>query len=172
MHTFNDDLSQVELRWLDRASDSLSYSGTPAAAVIHAARYPDHVTVDPSSALLAREGRWYAERRRKGDLTVVVGFPPGETPCIWGVYHNLPMPLQRLPKASTSGGGTKVPTTMRELRRRIVDAGLVIKTGGRHDRVETPAGQFVYSLSITPSDNRGIQNAVRGLARKGYDVSR
>ena len=170
MNTFNRDLSQVRLRWLDRALEHVQSAGIESQSALHAARYPDHTTVEPS--LPGDGSRWYAERRRKGDVTVIVGFPPGETPIIWGVYYNLPMPRVRRAAGNGAGGRTSYPTTSRELRRRIIEAGYVIKSGGKHDRIETPDGRLVTTLAGTPSDFRGMMNAVKELHRKGIDVSR
>lgn len=169
MNTFNRDLSQTRLRWLDRALESVQSSGSDARTALTAAQYPDHVTIEPP--LPGDETRWYAERRRKGDVTVIVGFPPGETPIIWGVYYNLPLP-HRNRRAVGTGTGRNYPTTIRELRRRVIEAGYLIRPGGKHDRVETPDGRLVYTLPTTPSDHRAMLNTVKELARKGIDVSR
>lgn len=170
MNPFNRDLSQVRLRWLDRALEHMQGAGIEAQSVIHAAKYPDHTTIEPT--IPGDSARWYAERRRKGDVTVIVGFPPGETPVIWGVYYNLPMLHQGKRPAGSTGGQRTYPTTSRELRRRIIEAGYVIRSGGKHDRVETPEGRLVTTLAGTPSDFRGMMNMVKELARKGIDVSR
>lgn len=169
MNTFNPDLSQVELRWLDRALESIQSYGRDARSAVHAAKYPDHVQIEPP--LPGDGSRWYAERRRKGDITVIVGFPPGETPIIWGVYYNLPLPHRNV-RAVGSGTGRNYPTTIRELRRRVIEAGYIIRAGGKHDRVETPDGRLVYTLPTTPGDHRSMINTVKELARKGIDVSR
>lgn len=169
MPQFAQDLTQASLRWLPRAEDHARENRIDPALVEGAAKHPTSVTVDPSVGLL--ETRWYAERRRRGDITVVVGFPPGESPVIWGVYYNLPMPHQHARSRPSGNGGTTMPTSMRELRRRLVDAGLIIRSGGRHDRVETPDGSFIAALPSTPSDYRTIPNVVRAIARKGIDVS-
>lgn len=165
------DLRGVALRWLPRAEQHAEENKIDPRVVEGAVRYPTSWGVDPSCALIEGD-RWYAERRRRGDVTVVVAFPPGEEPVIWGVYHNLPMRHSRArQRAPGSGGGTTMPTSMRELRRRLIDAGLVITSGGKHDRVSTPEGAFIAALPSTPSDVRTIPNLVRDIARKGIDVS-
>lgn len=169
------DLSKIpSFQWLPRARDFCDIQGIDPTHVEAAARQPTHVTVDPSVKLAKALGqeRWPAERRRRGDITVVVAYPPGDYPVIWGVFYQLPLPPLRDKRSQGAGGGTVIPTTMRELRRRIIAAGLVIKSGGRHDRVETPDGRFIYSLSISPSDHRYFKNVVSELARKGFDVTR
>ena len=171
MQPFNRDISQLQLRWLDRAHEHAESVGLDTASVLTAAKYPDHTAIDPSTGLI--ENRWYAERRRKGDVTVVVAFPPGETPIIWGVYYNLPLPALRQRRPAGAGAAPSYPTTLRELRRRIIEAGYVIRAGGKHDRVETPDGRLVYTLASTPGTNpRTMLNTVKELARKGIDVSR
>jgi hypothetical protein len=169
--TFNRDISQLDLVWLPRAAQHAESLGLSPRSAERAAKYPDHVAVDPSSKIL--DDRWYAERRRKGDITVVVAFPPGAPPMIWGVYYNLPLePPKRLRKSAGQSGGGKYATTNREFRRRIMESGLVIKSGGKHDRVETPEGRLISVLPVTPSDHRWIVNATRELARQGFDLTR
>lgn len=171
MHLFNRDISQLDLVWLPRATQHADSVGLSRYTAERAARYPDHTVVDPSSKIL--DDRWYAERRRKGDVTVIVAFPPGAEPIIWGVYYNLPLePPKRLRKSAGQSGGGKFATTNREFRRRIMEAGLVIKTGGRHDRVETTDGRLITTLPSSPSDHRWILNATRDFARKGFDLTR
>lgn len=169
---FNRDLRPLAndaFQWLPRAEAHLEADGIDRDTVLGAVKYPDHVVIDPSSKII--EGRYYAERRRRGDLTVVIAFPPGQAPIIWGVYRNLPMPERRL-RGPGGTGATRFPTTMRELRKRIVEEGLVIRRGGRHDRVETKDGTFVLTLPSTPSDHRTIPNVIRDAARRGYDLTR
>ncbi len=94
---------------------------------------------------------------------------------VWGVYYNLPLqPPTRLRKAAGQGPRPgKVPTTSREFRRRILEAGLVIEMGGSgHYKVMTPEGQYLYAFPASPSDHRWLMNATRDMARKGYDLTR
>lgn len=171
MHAFNRDISQSDLVWLPRAAEHAESYGLSRYTAERAARYPDHTVVDPSSVII--DDRWYAERRRKGDVTVVVAFPPGLEPVIWGVYYNLPLPPPRRDRvAAGQSGGGKYATTNREFRKRILESGLVIKAGGKHDRVETPEGRLITTLPTSPSDHRWILNATRDFARKGYDLTR
>jgi hypothetical protein len=171
MPDFNRDISQLDLVWLPRAKQHAESVGLSERSVINAARYPTHVTVDPSSRVIA--DRWYAERRRKGDITVIVAFPSGLPPVVWGVYYNLPLnPPTRMRKAAGQSGGGKFATSNREFRKRILEAGLVIRAGGRHDRVETPEGRLITTLPTSPSDHRWIMNATTDIARKGFDLTR
>lgn len=160
------DLSTGVIEWHQPARDTAEQFGLDEETVLAAVRSPAHVEVDPSTAY--RD--YYVERRRRGDVTAIVAFPDDtRPPIIWGVYLNLPINQGKLRKAG-SGSGNTAPTTMRELRRRIVMAGLKIVPGGHHDRVETADGRLVASLPRTPSDHRSIPNALTTLGRKGYDL--
>lgn len=163
-------LTKVDLHWLPRAEYHCQSLGISKFTAETAARYPDHISLDPSMRLI--EGRAFTERRRKGDVTVVIGYPNNH-PEIWGVYYNLPLEPRRRERSPGGATGSKAPTSMREVRKRVLEAGLVIKTGGRnHDRIETPEGRFVAPLPVSPSDHRWMKNLVSQLARKGYDISR
>lgn len=131
---------------------------------------PTLTALDPSSTV--RD--WRTERRTSGDITVVVTYPPGRAPLIWGVYLNLPLdPVRGSAAAGGSSGtgpGSQIPRTLQALRKRIVAGGLRIIAGGHHDRVETPDGQFVASLPRTPSDQRTVPNVWATIRRKGYNI--
>lgn len=163
-------LPETPLDWQPAALDVAYQFGLNEDAIEAIVRKPETVTVDPSNATRA----WTVLRYRRGDVSVVVGFPEDMPPRIWGVYLTLPMEgtgeKRGTQGANGGGGGSEVPKTMRGLRRRIVESGLVIRPGGSHDRVETEDGQFVAALPITPSDHRTIPNLWTTLRRKGYDV--
>lgn len=159
------DLRTVPLTWLPRAEGFVELNHMDRNLVLAAAKFPQQVVPDP----LNNPERWYAERRRRGDITAIVAYPPGQRPVIWGAYQHLPDDLPRHSNGGT-GGGSTTPTTMRALRRRIVEQGLVIRPGGHHDRVETPDGHLVSALPRTPSDHRTIPNVCAQLRRKGYPV--
>lgn len=157
------------LDWQPAARDVAEQFGLDEASVEAVVRQPDRITVDPSS--VTRE--WDVLRYTRGDVSVVVGFPHDMPPRIWGVYLRLPMEgtgVKMGTQGAGSNSGSDVPTTMRALRRRIVGAGLKIRAGGSHDRVETEDGQFVAALPITPSDHRSIPNVWASIRRKGYEV--
>ncbi len=125
--------------------------------------------MDPSTA--TRD--WTVLRYTRGDVSVVVGFPEDMPPRIWGVYLRLPLDGTGQKMGTQGAGstsGSEVPKTMRALRRRIVEAGLKIRSGGAHDRVETEDGKFIAALPITPSDHRTIPNIWTTIRRKGYNV--
>lgn len=65
---------------------------------------------------------------------------------------------------------TSIPTTMRDLHKRIKAAGLYIRAGGRHHHVLNEEGKYVVSLPISPSDRRSIANVTKTLTRRGYDI--
>lgn len=161
------DLSRARIDIHPPALESARTYGLDEEKIRAVARQPQLVNIDPSSA--TRE--WFTERRRSGDIVVVVTYPEGRPPLVWGVYvvtgqepHN---------KRSPGGaGGTSLPTSMRDLRRRIVAAGLVIvaRDNAGHDRVQDQDGKFVASLPHSPSDNRTIPNVARTIMRKGYEI--
>lgn len=160
------DLSTTGLTWLPAAREAAQRYGIDELTVLGAVRFPGSVTLDPSSA----HREWTVERRRRGDVIVVVAFPDDRDPIIWGVYMELPMESSGH-KAAGGSTGTALPKTLRELRHRIVAAGLVIEAGRTHDRVVTREGRFLVSLAGTPSDKYTIPNTARQLMRLGFDVS-
>lgn len=161
------DLRHAHLRWHPPALGAARDLGLTQEEVEVIARSPQHITIDPSSSY--RE--WYTERRRTGDVTVVVTFPPDRAPRIWGVYIHLPLPSGQ--KHRTAGGGNVLsrPKTMRELRKRIAaHPGLKITPGGHHDRVIDLEGKTVTTLPSTPSDHHSVANTAAAIARKGYEL--
>lgn len=92
----------------------------------------------------------------RGDLIVTVGLAL-EPPMVLSVRHRLRDDIRTARKPG--GVGTTMPTTMRELRRRAVAAGLKIDPGTAHDKVVDPStGRVVTTLASTPSDHRSIAN--------------
>lgn len=160
------DLSTCALRWLPRAIEAAEQLGISTADAEAIARNPRVVTPDPGNPY--RE--WQAERRRAGDVTVVVALPPDRDPVIWGVYLHLPLDPVRQHGA---GGGNvrQIPKTMRELRKRIAEnPRLKIKPGGHHDKVVDLDNRVLTTLPSTPSDYRAVANAAASIARKGYEL--
>lgn len=160
------DLSTTRLTWLPAAREAAQRYGIDELTVLGAVRFPGTVTLDPSSA----HREWTVERRRRGDVIVVVALPDDRPPIIWGVYMELPMDAAGR-KSAGGGSGSSLPKTLRELRHRIVAAGLVIEAGRTHDRVVTRDGRFLVSLACTPSDRHTVPNTARQLMRLGFDVS-
>lgn len=154
-----------DLRWHTPALETATLFGLAKEDVEAIVRNPHNVTVDPSSAV--RE--WRTERRTTGDVTVVLTYPEYQPPLIWGVYLALDGPTQQT-RSAGGGGGSNVPRTLANLRKRIVAAGLVIKVGGRHDLVTTKDDVYVASIPRTPSDHRSVPNAWAQIRKKGYDV--
>lgn len=157
----------VDLVWYEKAVDAADLMGLDIAEVETIVRNPQHVELDPTSAV--RE--WHTERRRSGDVRVVVTYPPERKPMIWGVYVTSP-DLQgsadRQRKGSVSGatGQSNVPTTLREMKRRLITAGLKIESGRTGDRVLDSNGNFVFLLHKTPSEFRSLANMWAQVRRK------
>jgi hypothetical protein len=135
-----------------------------------AARNPQSVTLDPTTVSTDT----LTERRRRGDLTVVVRYNEALPPIVLGVYMHLPLdgPPERSGPGGVKGSHKRnTPTTMRALRRAILAAGCRLEPGGSsHEKVISPEGRVISSLSNTPSDHRTIPNAVAELRRKGVDI--
>ena len=153
--------------WHRGAEDYAHMFGLAREDVEQIAANPATSTLDPSNAV--RE--WRTERRTRGDVTVIVTYPPNQRPMIWGIYLCLPgNDASGQHRSAGNGSGSMVPKTLHALRKRIIGAGLKIVAGGSHDRVETKDGVYVTSLPRTPSDHRSVPNAWTALRRKGYDV--
>lgn len=152
--------------WHPPAVDYADQFGLDPRDVAAIIAHPASTAPDPSA--VTRD--WPTQRYTRGDITVVVAYPPDRRPLIWGIYLALPLEPRRSPNGAGTGAGSRIPSTLRGLRQRVVQAGLVIRPGGRHDRVETPDGRLVVTLPLTPSDRRSIPNVWTQLRRKGYDV--
>lgn len=154
------------LAWHQPALESANLFGLDERDVEAIVRHPSLVVMDPSNAV--RD--WRTERRTRGDITVVVTYPDGSDPIIWGVYLSLGPTTKTRTSAAGGGGGGYAPKTLAALRKRIIAAGLRIVAGGRHDLVTTKEGVYVASLPRTPSDHRSVPNAWIQIRKKGYDV--
>lgn len=159
------DLTNTQIDIAPQAMEVAEYFGLTEEHILQICRRPQRIETDPSSA----DREWYTERRRIGDVEVVITYPDRGFPRVWAVY--VQTGSERRPTRTPGGaGGSSMPNTMRELKKRIVAAGLVIKSGGKHDRVEDKDGNFIVALPITPSDNHSIPNATMAIRRKGYDI--
>lgn len=97
-------------------------------------------------------------RYRAGDVTVVVGHREKEHPVIMSVKVNTGFKGFAGSRSGSSGSGSTLPKTMRELHKRILADGFKIVHGGSHLRVEDDEGTLIASLSSTPSEYRTIAN--------------
>lgn len=61
-------------------------------------------------------------------------------------------------------------TSVADLRAALTEAGLVVRPGGSHQRVETADGVRVGTLSCTPSDCRNLRNTRSDLARRVGEI--
>lgn len=61
-------------------------------------------------------------------------------------------------------------TSVAELRTALTKAGLVVKPGGTHQRVETDTGTYIGTLPYTPSDHRNLLNTRSDLARRVGEI--
>lgn len=149
--------------WHPPAVEFVDAYGIPRDVVESAAVNPSSTTLDPHGA----EVGYRVERRRRGDVIVVVGFANPDRPAILYVALNLE-DLHRVQGTHRSPGGASgsdIPTSMLQLRRRILSQGFAITRGGSHDRVTTRDGEFLVSLPLTPSDHRSIPNVWRTFTR-------
>ena len=158
-------LERVNLDWHEPALESAELFGLTKEDVEAIVRNPISVMADPSAAV--RE--WKTERRTSADITVVVTYPEGQNPLIWGVYLNLDMPVGKQ-HAKGGGGQSVAPRTLSNLRQRIVSAGLRIRPGSKHDLVVDDFDNVVAVLPRTPSDHRTVPNVWVSIRKKGYAV--
>lgn len=101
--------------------------------------------------------------------TVESGAADGDSPVLG------PPETSHGGRRSHGGGGTRLPTTQRELfavlRRRYPDVEITQANGG-HYSVRVPGNPTTVVLAATASDWRWIQNAVRDLRKHGIDGAR
>lgn len=57
-------------------------------------------------------------------------------------------------------------TSVKALRDALTEAGLHVRPGGAHLRVETPDGVLIGGIPNTPSDARALRNCRSWLARR------
>lgn len=105
-------------------------------------------------------------RYRSGDVVVVVGHRDKDEPVIMSVWVDTKTG-HRSGSQKGGGAGSTMPTTMRELKKRIMAAGYRLEYGGSHMKVyDKETGAYLLSLPITPSDHRSIPNAWSLFLRK------
>ena len=61
-------------------------------------------------------------------------------------------------------------TSVKALVDALRDAGLTVRNGGSHLRVETADGRLLGGLPATPSHSRSLRNARSHLARRAGEV--
>lgn len=111
---------------------------------------------------------WPTEKRQRGDVQVVITWPPGERPIIWAVYVLSKLDPGRSHATGSVGGATGAsqnPTSVREIKRRLVARGFTIEPGGKGDRVMWQ-GDFFWLLHTTPGEYRSVPNVWSAIKRK------
>lgn len=166
---------QQTFGWHPGSREAAEEYGLKPEDVEKIVRSPQTIEWDPTRPA----GSWPAERRSSGDVRVVVAFPPGARPVIWGVYvmSRLHGKVGSATVGSTAGssGLSKVPTSMRELKRRLIAKGFTIEADRRagHDKVLLD-DKFFYTLATTPGEYRTLANTWANLRkkaqRKGIDL--
>ena len=107
-------------------------------------------------------------RYRSGDVVVVTGLRDPDNPVIMSVWVETNNKKSGSKKNSGTSGSS-MPTTLKQLQRRILDDGFKIRMGGSHLRVEDAEGNLLTTLPATPSDYRSIPNAWKSYCRKKAD---
>lgn len=166
MSQFRTVSADQRLEWSEGVLQAMEEHNLSMADVASIVRNPTSIEMDPSNP--ARD--WHTERRRRGDVIVVVTFPPGSRPRVWGVYvmSRMHAGTARHRKSAGSGAGTTAPTSVREIKRRLATAGFQVQpgTGGGPERILDPDGKFFWSLHTTPSEFRSLANVWSLLRRK------
>lgn len=172
--------AEQRLAWHEPAEDSAGYWGLTKDDVEAIVRSPETVIHDPVSGAIGRE--WHTERRRRGDVTVVVAFPDDRAPIIWSVWianSILQTPEAALDPHNRGGRGRlhrvepsrPAATSSREFKRRLMelDRGLQIVSVKNGDKIYSREGEYLGTLwaKSTKSDLLKLQTI---LTRSGYDV--
>jgi hypothetical protein len=150
------------LRYLDRAQDFLDYYSFPKDLVEDVLRHPHRAEKDPTSM-----GSGYLiVRLIRGDITVVMGLRDPENPTVIYVYLNHPGDNVVNRKAG-QGPGSKLPSSLRELRTWALAAGCKFEMGGTGHTKVFYKDQLIGTLPNTPSGGkRSIENAYSALRKQ------
>lgn len=62
-------------------------------------------------------------------------------------------------------------TSVGALRKALTKAGLTVRNGGAHLRVETADGTLLGGLPLTPSNPRSLRNNRAWLARRAAEIA-
>lgn len=140
----------------------------PQELVEHVCKYPQEVTLDPTSA----DKGYHVLRMRRGDITVVVGLRDPENPLALYVYLNTPEDhtYGGGTRKSTPGAGTKkekAPQSLRQMLGWCAANGCTTEwsSGSGHTKVYFE-GAFMGTLPTTPSDHRSFKNAYSQISKK------
>lgn len=146
------------MRWLEKAIDFAEFARLDYDLVEAAAMHPDVVQPDPYSRVVGYPVR----RHRRGDLEAVIGYRDPDDPTIIFVRLIMPGdPRRGSIRGAGSQSGSSLPSTLRDLRGRIVRAGYRLDPGTKHDKVRADDGTVLLTIPGTPSDHRSIPNAYR-----------
>lgn len=104
-------------------------------------------------------------RYRAGDVIVVVGHRDPEHPVIMSVMVDTGYEGNSGSKKATGLSGSTLPTSMKQLTKRILNDGFNVVHGGSHMRVEDTEGELIATLPRTPSDHRSIPNSWKAYQR-------
>ncbi|AWY07616.1 hypothetical protein SEA_YOSIF_52 [Streptomyces phage Yosif] len=155
-------LAENGYQWPEIEADLLDYeSRTPAQGS------------ETRERLSGSDWQGYVEPDRGGqeDVYVVLGVRPrqrADEPSPWqvvGKEHHVPMPR------SKGGVGTRWPTTLDELVKRLEAMGYQVTRGSNHIGIFLE-GARLSTMPVSPSDWRSIRNCCLALNRIGIDVSR
>jgi len=153
------------LHWDDRAQGYLATWGikqSDAESIILHDRKP---VLDPHST----EAGHPIIRFKRGDVTVVVGFRDPKNPKVLSVFVTKPKEPQFKQRTATSSGqGSSLPTSVRELKIRMINFGYRLKMGhgGHLSVIHKESGLRICQISSTPSDKRTIANEWRRFLKE------
>lgn len=154
-----------EIYWDHQAREAAAVWGLDLENVEAIVRKPQRAELDPHTHKIGH----LVVKYFSGDVVVVAGHLDKEHPQILHVSVSAPMSGSSSTSRSGkgTGAGSSLPTTNRDLMRRITDKGCKLKhTSGGHLSVHAPNGDKLITMGSTPSDHRSIANAWRTFMRE------
>lgn len=94
-------------------------------------------------------------RYRVGDVVIVVGHRDLEVPVIMSVWVDDHGAKKKAPKKRENP-----PRTLKEMSKRIIEAGYQLEHGGKHVKVVDPdTGRMLMTLPSSPNEYRSLLNS-------------
>jgi hypothetical protein len=154
------------VQFLERAGDFLEeFPNFPRELLVDVARHPDTREMDPHAA----DVDYPIVRCRRGDITVIVGLMDPDCPTIIFVHLNFPEEDDRRGDNRTSGGGSKLPTSTKQLKGWLYAQGARVSINGRGHFNVYYGDHLIGSIGGTVS-SRNVKNDFMFIRRRLFAV--